>query len=69
MIFANNEVRKQQRDLVNEFGVDFEDYGFTLQGGLKPQQSAQSAFPTHNVAWSANIFKPLCEDKPIFSKL
>ena len=36
MIFANNEVRKQIRQLVNEFGVDFEDYGYTMQGGKAP---------------------------------
>lgn len=30
MIFANNKSRKITRDLANEFGVDFEDIGYTL---------------------------------------
>jgi hypothetical protein len=40
MIFANHEVRKQIRQLVNDFGVDFEDYGYTMEGGSKPASSA-----------------------------
>jgi len=30
MIFVNNESRKTVRELANEFGVDFEDYGYTM---------------------------------------
>jgi KaiC/GvpD/RAD55 family RecA-like ATPase len=30
MIFANSESRKTVRELANEFGVDFEDYGYTM---------------------------------------
>jgi hypothetical protein len=30
MIFANNKSRKITRNLANEFGIDFEDIGYTL---------------------------------------
>lgn len=30
MVFADNKSRKVVRDLANEFGVDFEDYGFSM---------------------------------------
>jgi len=33
MVFANSDSRKVVRDLANEFGCDFDDYGFNLQGG------------------------------------
>lgn len=44
MIFLDSNSRKVQRSLANEFGVDFEDYGFSMEGGLPPTQSAQTAF-------------------------
>jgi len=59
MIFANNKSRKVTRDLVNEFGVDFEDIGFTMQGGAAPSSSSQSAFKTKDISWSSNLFEPL----------
>jgi len=40
MLFVNNESRKTVRELANEFGVDFEDYGYTMQGGSAPEGSA-----------------------------
>jgi len=40
MLFVNNESRKTVRELANEFGVDFEDYGYTMQGGAAPEGSA-----------------------------
>jgi len=40
MIFANNESRKITRDLFNEFGVDLEDIGYTMQGGKSPEELA-----------------------------
>lgn len=33
MIFLNNESRQVSRELANEFGVNFEEYGYTLNGG------------------------------------
>uniref|UniRef100_A0A7S3IMK6 Dolichyl-diphosphooligosaccharide--protein glycosyltransferase 48 kDa subunit n=1 Tax=Strombidium inclinatum TaxID=197538 RepID=A0A7S3IMK6_9SPIT len=66
MVFASNEVRKQIRDLVNEFGVDFEDYGYTMQGGHPPVAATQKAFSTSGLAWSNNMFSPLGR---VFSKL
>ena len=44
MVFVDNTSRKVQRSLANEFGVDFEDYGFTMEGGAAPESSAQTAF-------------------------
>jgi len=40
MIFLNNESRTISRQLANEFGVDFEEIGYTVQGGTPPQSSA-----------------------------
>lgn len=37
MIFANDQSRKVVRDLVNEFGIDFEDYGYVMHGGKAPK--------------------------------
>jgi hypothetical protein len=59
MIFLNNESRTISRQLANEFGVDFEEIGYTAQGGTPPKSSAQSAFKTKNTAWSKNLFEPL----------
>lgn len=66
MIFANNKSRKITRDLANEFGVDFEDIGYTLQGGQAPAQANQGGFKTRDVAWSSNLFEPL---ERVFTKL
>ena len=66
MIFANNKSRKITRDLANEFGVDFEDIGYTLQGGQPPSSAAQGGFRTKDVAWSSNLFEPL---ERVFSKI
>lgn len=59
MVFLNNESRQISRDLANEFGINFDEYGYTLQGGSAPQKSAQAAFHTKNTAWSQNMFKPI----------
>lgn len=59
MIFANSESRKTVRELANEFGVDFEDYGYTMQGGKAPKDTAQAAFKQNNVTWSSSLFEPL----------
>jgi hypothetical protein len=59
MIFANSESRKTVRELANEFGVDFEDYGYTMQGGKAPERTSQPAFRRKNVTWSAELFEPL----------
>jgi len=40
MVFLNNESRTIQRDLANEFGVDFEETGYTMTGGRPPKSSA-----------------------------
>jgi hypothetical protein len=40
MIFANSESRKITRDLFNEFGVDLEDIGYTMNGGQAPEDLA-----------------------------
>jgi hypothetical protein len=40
MLFVNNESRKTVRELANEFGVDLEDYGYTMQGGAAPEGSS-----------------------------
>jgi len=40
MIFLDQNSRKVHRSLANEFGVDFEDYGFTMEGGTPPESSA-----------------------------
>lgn len=37
MLFVNNESRKTVREFANEFGIDFEDYGYTMQGGKAPE--------------------------------
>jgi hypothetical protein len=69
MLFVNNESRKTVRELANEFGVDFEDYGYTMQGGEAPEGTTQNAFKMKNVSWSKNMFEPLIGDKNVFSKL
>jgi hypothetical protein len=40
MVFASSDSRKVVRDLANELGCDFDDYGFNLHGGNAPQSSA-----------------------------
>lgn len=59
MIFLNNESRKVSRDLANEFGVDFDEHGYTLNGGTPAENTAQAAFRTSNVAWTKSMFEPL----------
>lgn len=59
MIFLNNESRKISKDLANEFGVNFEEYGYNLNGGKAARKTAQAAFKTESIAWSKNLFKPL----------
>lgn len=66
MIFANDQSRKVVRDLVNEFGIDFEDYGYVMHGGKAPKGSQSK---TSNVAWSENVFEPLFNDHSVFTKL
>lgn len=59
MIFLNHESRKISRELANEFGVNFEEYGYVLNGGKPPAKSAQESFKTKNVAWTQTLFDPL----------
>lgn len=59
MVFLNNESRQISRDLANEFGVNFDEYGYTLHGGLAPKKTSQAGFKNKNVAWSKNMFDPL----------
>lgn len=66
MIFANDKSRKITRDLANQFGVDFEDIGYTMQGGSPPADATQGAFKTKDIAWSKNLFEPL---ERVFTKL
>ena len=69
MLFVNNESRKTIRELGNEFGVDFEDYGYTMHGGSTPEGASQKAFKMDNLSWSKNQFEPLVGDKNVFTKL
>lgn len=59
MIFLNSESRQISRDLANEFGVNFDEFGYTLNGGKQAEKTAQVAFRTQNVAWSQSMFEPL----------
>ena len=59
MVFASSESRKTVREIANEFGMDFEDFGYTMQGGAMPESTSQGAFKQNNVSWSANVFEPL----------
>jgi len=69
MLFVNNESRKTVRELANEFGVDFEDYGYTMQGGSAPAGTTQGAFKMKNVSWSKSMFEPLVGEKKVFTAL
>lgn len=69
MLFVNNESRKTIRELGNEFGVDFEDYGYTMHGGAAPEGATQGAFKLDNLSWSKNQFEPLVGEKNVFTKL
>ena len=40
MVFLNNESRQISRDLANEFGVNFKEFGYTMNGGTPPKRSA-----------------------------
>jgi hypothetical protein len=62
MVFASSESRKTVREIANEFGVDFEDFGYTMQGGAMPEESSMVAFKKNNVSWSKNLFEPLYEN-------
>jgi len=66
MVFGSSDSRKVVRDLVNEFGVDFEDYGYVMNGGVPPKSSSQKAFKQENLAWSSDLFTPL---ERVFTKL
>lgn len=46
--------------------MDFEDYGYTMQGGKSPKEATQGAFKTENVTWSSELFEPL---ERVFTKL
>jgi hypothetical protein len=59
MIFANSESRKSMRDLTVEFGVDLEDYGYVMNGGVPPKETSQTSFKAKNVAWSSQLYEPL----------
>ena len=48
--------------MANEFGIDFEDYGFIMKGGRSPNP----AYKTDKSTWSAQLSKPL---ERVFSKL
>jgi hypothetical protein len=63
MVFLDSNSRKVQRSLANEFGVDFEDYGFAMEGGPAPVSSAQTAFKQSRTAWSSELFEPLDQSK------
>jgi hypothetical protein len=69
MVFASSESRKTVREIANEFGMDFEDFGYTMQGGAMPEATAQGAFKHNNVSWSSNVFEPLHQAHNVFSKL
>ena len=57
MIFGSSESRKVVRDLVNEFGVDFEDYGYVMNGGIPQGYSGE--IKQGDVAYSKDLFEPL----------
>jgi hypothetical protein len=59
MIFLNNESRKISREIANEFGMDLEEQGYTVQGGEPAKNTATTAFNSQGVAWSKNLFAPL----------
>lgn len=67
MVFASSESRLTVRDIANEFGMDFEDFGYTMQGGAMPEDASQKAHKLSNVSWSSNIFEPLYENHKIFT--
>lgn len=56
MVFASSDSRKNVRDIGNEFGLDWEDYGYVMQGGKAPSNSKASHSRT---AWSSSLFTPL----------
>ena len=62
MVFANSKSGKVVRVLANEFGLDFENYGFVMKGGRSPD----ATFKTDKSTWSAELSKPL---ERVFSKL
>ena len=67
MVFFSNESKQISRKLANEFGADLEEAGYILNGGVPPENSAQTAFVNEKLAWSKNMFQPLVGK--VFSKL
>lgn len=62
MMFSSSDSRKTPRLLANEFGIDYEDYGYIMQGGTPPTNSEQKAFKPLDVSWSKEVFQPLHKD-------
>ena len=56
MVFASADSRKNVRDIGNEFGLDWEDYGYVMQGGKSPNNGKHTQERT---AWSSSLFTPL----------
>ena len=63
MVFASSDSRKVVRDLANEFGLDFEDYGYSMQGGQPPKDMSYTS--QTRTAWSSELFAPVTR---VFSK-
>ena len=40
MLFASSESRRTVREIANEFGMDFEDFGYTMHGGAIPEDAS-----------------------------
>ena len=57
MVFASSTSRKVVRDIANEFGVDYEDYGFHMEGGQAPKGTTHAGIS--QTAWSSSLFEPL----------
>lgn len=64
MVFASADSRKVVRDIANEFGVDFEDYGYHMEGGVAPKTGSHAGLT--RTAWSSSLFEPL---ERVFTKL
>jgi hypothetical protein len=56
MMFASSDSRRVARDLANEFGLDYEDYGYVMKGGQTPDGNFADMEST---AWSKSLFPPL----------
>ena len=55
MLFASSDSRRVVRDMANEFGLDYEDYGYVMKGGETP---AGNFAEMDNTAWSKSLFAP-----------